>query len=590
MGAQQSTIDSLMGGFVDIGDVGSSFGNYGNCMQNFSPVNPEGILLKISDSTTRTVYDLTVTKSRNGNVKLEEYLIETEKGVYEKCHDFVIVGDELRKALRDLNVLDSDMRFESKPRLSVPYCLDKFSILEFKAKKKAVIAELVSLIKESCPIFAKMDESIAEGNIPLAAMGYYLKIGTKVVLQSKDFSQGAYIQSVSGSTVNCTTLSQNRHGKFIECKVSVKLTEQSYTTDELHKHICPISEEDQVYKELAARGAAIVASKGTVRYMSYTGPIFEKPEVVRCYEHNIRVMMDLYNNIPDSYNESLAKIGSREKELDFVPDSQLFSVLGSIPVYHIEKSEYISVVFDKLQPIQFNENYYDELVLDHKYKEFLSLVTSSNQARSTQIDSIKGKGNGLLFILSGPPGVGKTMSVEALAEKNHVPLMIISFGNLGTTPDNVERALKDIMRLAEYWNAILLFDEADVFLESRNNSSDVARNAIVGVFLQALEYHKGVIFLTTNRETSLDPAIISRAVLTIKYQPSTIEQALIIWYNMLARVTTNVDDIILKLQHLTDIVRNGRDIRNVIHIALILAQGKDLTFEHIQQAMILHSN
>lgn len=588
MGAESSLMED-MSVFGDMDESGSQFGNYGTSMEKFTPVNPGGVSLKISDSTTQTVYDLVVTKCPSENIQLEEYLIETEKDIYRKCREFVIISDELRKVLRNLDLLDSDMRYETKPRLSVLYCLNKFSMIEFKAKKQVLLAELISFIKESCPIFGKMDETIAAGNIPLAAVGYYLKIGTKVVVYSKDIYQGAYIKSVSGSTVHCTTLSQNRHGKFIECNISVKLTEQSYTLQKLHNQIRPISEDDEVYKELALRGAAIVSSKGMVKYMTYTGPVFEGPEVVTRYEHNIRVMMDLYNEIPDSYNERLAKIGSRDKELESVTKNQLFSVLGSIPVYYIEKGEHISVAFDKLQPIQFNENYYEELVLDHKYKEFLSLVTSSTQSRLKQIDSIKGKGNGLLFILSGGSGLGKTMSVEALAEKNHVPLMVISFGSLGTTPDKVENSLKSIIQLAEYWNAILLFDEADVFLERRSNSSDIVRNAIVGVFLQVLEYHKGVIFLTTNRQTSLDPAIVSRAILAINYTHPTLEQSLIIWKNMLTRVTANVDDIILKLQHNENLIRNGRDIRNVIHIALILAQGNDLSFEHIQQAINLHS-
>lgn len=167
--------------------------------------------------------------------------------------------------------------------------------------------------------------------------------------------------------------------------------------------------------------------------------------------------------------------------------------------------------------------------------------------------------------------------------------MIISFGTLGTTPDKVEKSLKEIMQLAEYWNAILLFDEADVFLESRTNSSDIARNAIVGVFLQALEYHKGVIFLTTNRETTLDPAILSRSVLKIPYKSLTLLQSLIVWKNMLSKVTPDVDNIMFYLKDEPNIICDGRDIRNIIHIASVLSQGDTLSFEHIQHALELYS-
>ncbi|CAH6419836.1 AAA family ATPase [uncultured virus] len=589
MGAGSSSMTNMLGGLEE----NAGFGDYGISRQNFTPINKEGIPLKLNDSTTATVYDLSVTKLTN--VQLEEYLLEVDKEVYRKFRDFVIISDELRRCLRNLEILDSDMRYENKPRLNEIFCIKNFPILEFKAKKHHIISELVSFIKALCPIFEKMDETIADGVIPVTALGYYLKIGTKVVLHGKEIKQGAYIQNVNGATVSCTTLSQNRHGKFVEYKIDVPLSEQSYTQEELHKQIQPISEDDQVYKDLTERGAAIVACKGKVQYLNYTGPTFSEPNVISSYQKDIRVMLDLKNNIPDSYNERLAKIGSNNKELDTVSKNQLFSVLGVVPVYYIERGGYISVAFDALKPIQFNEKYYQELVLDDKYKKFLSLVTS-NHYKSKQVDVIKGKGNGLLFVLSGPPGVGKTMTAEALAEKNHVPLMIISFGGLGTTPDNVEQALKLIMQLAEYWNAVLLFDEADVFLESRNNSSDVARNAIVGVFLQALEYHKGVIFLTTNRETSLDAAIISRAILKIKYHPLNQDQTLAVWTNMLSRVTENPRNLMYGMTSdpatITSItsITNGRDIRNVIRMALIYAGDSKLTTQHINKALLLHGS
>lgn len=55
----------------------------------------------------------------------------------------------------------------------------------------------------------------------------------------------------------------------------------------------------------------------------------------------------------------------------------------------------------------------------------------------------------------------------------------------------------------------MLLDEADVFLERRVNN-DIKRNAMVGVFLRLLEYHQGILFLTTNRVSTFDDAFNSR--------------------------------------------------------------------------------
>ena len=357
----------------------------------------------------------------------------------------------------------------------------------------------------------------------------------------------------------------------------------------MHNIILPINCNDSIYQELREKGMKIVNYKGKVQYLNYTGPLISSKNIVCDRTDNVRVIADFLNDIPVTFEERMEDLDerySKEKLLDDIPNPHLFAVYPIIPVYNIAIGKYIKVSFDNLEPIKFNDSYYDELVLDKKYKDFLSLVTIKHH----QIDIIKGKGAGKLFILSGEPGLGKTMTVESLAEKFHVPLMVISFGCLGSTPERVEQTLSSLTKLASYWNAMLLFDEADVFLEERSNSSDVVRNAIVGVFLQILEYHKGIVFLTTNRETSLDPAIRSRALLKIHYKPLTFNQSLTIWHNMLSRITNKPDDIILQLNPSEVHITNGRDIRNIIHMAQILSGNESIQFEHIQTAISLHSN
>ena len=93
-------------------------------------------------------------------------------------------------------------------------------------------------------------------------------------------------------------------------------------------------------------------------------------------------------------------------------------------------------------------------------------------------DPIPGKGRNLVFLLHGPPGVGKTATVEAMAQKYQKPLFSITSGDLGSTPDAVESSLTEIFHLANVWDCILLLDEADVFLEERERSN-LKRNAVV---------------------------------------------------------------------------------------------------------------
>lgn len=65
-----------------------------------------------------------------------------------------------------------------------------------------------------------------------------------------------------------------------------------------------------------------------------------------------------------------------------------------------------------------------------------------------------------------------------VAETMRVPLYMMSAGDLGTSPHGVESALSNIMEMSAKWNAVLLLDEADVFLEQRS-THDLERNKLV---------------------------------------------------------------------------------------------------------------
>lgn len=105
-------------------------------------------------------------------------------------------------------------------------------------------------------------------------------------------------------------------------------------------------------------------------------------------------------------------------------------------------------------------------------------------------DSIRGKGQGLLVLLHGAPGVGKTSTAECVAEYTEKPLYPITCGDIGTDPATLEHRLQWQFYLAQRWGAVLLLDEADIFLQARD-ISDLNRNSLVSVFLRVLEYYTG---------------------------------------------------------------------------------------------------
>lgn len=76
--------------------------------------------------------------------------------------------------------------------------------------------------------------------------------------------------------------------------------------------------------------------------------------------------------------------------------------------------------------------------------------------------------------------------------------MLLTSSDIGTSPENVEFNLTKQFKRASSWGAVLLIDEADVFME-RRSTNDLNRNSLVAGFLRSLEYYDGILFLTTNR-------------------------------------------------------------------------------------------
>ena len=110
-------------------------------------------------------------------------------------------------------------------------------------------------------------------------------------------------------------------------------------------------------------------------------------------------------------------------------------------------------------------------------------------------------GAGCIFLLHGPPGCGKTLTAEAIAEMLHRPLYSISVGELGTQTATLETKLRDILEVASAWDSVILIDEADIFLEKRVDS-DIEVRVGCYMLLNLLEKCYGWSFLKIARISS----------------------------------------------------------------------------------------
>jgi MoxR-like ATPase len=109
-------------------------------------------------------------------------------------------------------------------------------------------------------------------------------------------------------------------------------------------------------------------------------------------------------------------------------------------------------------------------VLDEKKNELVkALVTFHIETdRTIKTDFMDGKVEGLIMLLHGGPGTGKTLTAESIAELVQRPLYRVTCGDFEIDAESVEKYLESVLFIESTWNCVVLLDEADVFLEERN--------------------------------------------------------------------------------------------------------------------------
>ncbi|KAJ0165467.1 hypothetical protein CTA2_11160 [Colletotrichum tanaceti] len=194
----------------------------------------------------------------------------------------------------------------------------------------------------------------------------------------------------------------------------------------------------------------------------------------------------------------------------------------------LRSRQWVTVKTSDLHDVVFENNFEDLVVPDEHKETVRALVKTHENTRASHsssdirpsigsaLDLVKGKGAGLIILLHGPPGVGKTSTAECVADDTRRPLYPITCGDIGETAAEVESNLQYNFRLAHKWGCVLLLDEADVFLAKRTRS-DLRHNAVTSVFLRSLEYYAGILFLTSNRVGAIDPAFKSRIQMSLSY-------------------------------------------------------------------------
>jgi hypothetical protein len=277
-----------------------------------------------------------------------------------------------------------------------------------------------------------------------------------------------------------------------------------------------------------------------------------------------------------------------KKTFQTLSEAQHILCAALVRGYSLKLKKWLKFKIDSVNPINWSGNAFDSLVLPPSQKELVLALTQTQVTSSSSNfdDVIHGKGRGMILLLTGPPGVGKTLTAESTAEAMHTPLFMMGAGDLGTEASEVESKLDGILTLVAKWKAILLIDECDVFLEARS-VHDLERNKLVSIFLRLLEYYEGILFLTTNRVKEMDDAFQSRIHLTIAYDQLSKDSRKVIWQNFVREMKYQSDFKNEDLEELAELELNGRQIKNVLKSAVLVAgsKGEVLGKKHVETVL-----
>ncbi|KAJ8131879.1 hypothetical protein O1611_g1743 [Lasiodiplodia mahajangana] len=297
------------------------------------------------------------------------------------------------------------------------------------------------------------------------------------------------------------------------------------------------------------------------------------------------------------YRMGLAdELGPEAMKKEDPPDEKFELLLpATIKGFNMRRKKWFDLVPERVRDVEWNKEAFQKVVMNRKAKDLIQALVSNQlavEASTHGTDLIEGKGNGLILLLHGSPGTGKTLTAESVAEIAEKPLYRVTCADIGTRAEDAEKYLESILHLGKLWRCVVLLDEADVFLEQRS-LEDLERNALVSVFLRILEYYEGILILTSNRVGTFDEAFKSRIQLALHYPALGPYERLQIWQNFLERLeklndsSIDTGDLRDHLYDLKEEEMNGRQIRNAITSARQYARwkGETLTYARLKDVI-----
>ena len=175
----------------------------------------------------------------------------------------------------------------------------------------------------------------------------------------------------------------------------------------------------------------------------------------------------------------------------FRPCTALFALLKALPGFLLTQKTWARLAVNQIRTTSGGVS---TVALDHlcltdddnsnNTKHLIQNLVNNHGKKETEKspdvpdlpqDFVEGKSKGLVILLHGSSGVGKTLTAESVALAPGKSLLKVSVSNIGVEVTKVKQNLNTISQLAN-------FDEADILLEARAIEDNLVRDLMVSLF------------------------------------------------------------------------------------------------------------
>ncbi|MBA2661308.1 MAG: ATP-binding protein [Bradymonadaceae bacterium] len=230
---------------------------------------------------------------------------------------------------------------------------------------------------------------------------------------------------------------------------------------------------------------------------------------------------------------------------------------------------------------------FENIVLDPSDKRRILSVVENHERYLTAradwgFDEVIQYGRGILMLFHGKPGTGKTMTAHAVAKHMEKRVLNVDMPTFAAHHE-AERFLPGLFREARLQNAVLFFDECEVFFADRRMG-----NSLMTILLTEIERFEGVAILATNLPEALDPALDRRILVKIKFpEPDRVARHEIWKKHLPEKAPLNADVDLHLLADRYDMA--GGYIKNAVLMAVADAvhgnnDNPTITMDHLERA------